>query len=375
MEQKNNGNGDLLPIDQNRLICIREVKEKRRRKAFFALVLIVVLFLSFLPKGREFWRSASRYVSQFSASLGFNNSSGGASGDEESTDAEKIEDSTQEDEHITTEEKTESDAAQQENTQKPPTTEQELYIEKDISELERGRKYIINKTDFSFDLERLLVSRFSGVGECAGESPSVLIIHTYTSEEYIDAKHKELLPDFKGIRGVVSVGERVSYELNVRGIKTVHCTVIHDGGEKSPYLASAETIKTMLDIYPNINFVIDLHRDNTFDDNGIPIKTSSKEGEHSFTEDNVAQIGISVSLWGEGDLREDNMVLALKLRDNLNINSRRLCAPITLTANQYNSSLSRYYLRVNIGAVGNTTAEAVEAGEYFAEAFAKAVSN
>ena len=375
MERKNNGNEDLLPIDQNRLICIRAGNEKRRFRAFVAFVLIVVLFFSFMPKGQKFWTSVSRYMSEFSASLGFNHSKGGETGDGEGTNEEGIDDSTSEDESITTEDETESAALDEGSNQKPPISEQKLFTEKDISELERGREYIINKTDFSFDLERLLSSRFSGVGECRGESPSVLIIHTYTSEEYIDAKNKELFPGFKGIRGVVSVGERVSYELNVRGIKTVHCTVIHDSGETSPYLASAETIKTMLDIYPDIKFVIDLHRDEIFDDNGLPVKTSSGGIKTGFSEDYAAQIGISVSLWGEGDLREDNMVLALKLRDNLNINSRRLCAPIILTANQYNSSLSRYYLRVSIGAVGNTTAEAIEAGEYFAEAFAKAVGN
>ena len=223
-------------------------------------------------------------------------------------------------------------------------------VEVDLSLAERGDGYIINYTDKIVDIAGLLDRGFVDSEERNSSAPVVMILHTHTSEGYYKGKNEFL-------DGVISVGEVLSARLNALGLTALHCTVIHDGGESNAYISARETIEMMLKVYPTIKYVIDLHRIE-LDTGGVPIKTLSSEG--------LAQIRLTVSASGDG--WQENLSLALSLRQKLNDNDARLCMPPVLSSSRYNSDLSLYYLMVDIGATGNTVKEARNSAKKLARA-------
>ncbi len=230
-------------------------------------------------------------------------------------------------------------------------------IESDLSELERGNEYIINYTDKAPDVAGLIDRGFCDLEEKNHSAPLVMVIHTHTKESYLGASNS-----FLG--GVAAVGDRLCQSLNKLGLSALHCTVIHDGDENNAYLNSGKTIQTMLEIYPSIKYVIDLHRLELMP-NGLPLKTVSGSADGS------AQIRLTVST--EGYNWQESLSLALSLRQRLNQNGERICMPPTVSPSRYNSDLSRYYIMADIGAVGNTVSEAKAAAERLAKALADTV--
>ena len=228
-------------------------------------------------------------------------------------------------------------------------------IESDLSLAERGDAYIVNYTDKAVDITGLLDRGFTDTIEKNSPAPVVMILHTHTSESYYNSKSEYL-------DGVISVGDALTRRLNSLGVTTLHCTVIHDGGEKNAYISARETIETMLKIYPSIEYVIDLHR-MELETDGYPIKTVSGQG--------MAQVRLTVSADSAG--WQENMSLALSLRRRLNEGETRLCLPPVLSSSRYNSDLAPYYLMVDIGAKGNTLNEALLAAERLARAIGEAI--
>ncbi|MBR3879111.1 MAG: stage II sporulation protein P [Clostridia bacterium] len=229
-------------------------------------------------------------------------------------------------------------------------TPQMDFVESDLSLAERGDAYIVNYTEKAVGIAELLDRGFVDCEEKNSPSPIVMILHTHTSEAYYKSENKYL-------GGVISVGDALSRRLNALGLTAIHCTVIHDDGEGNAYIAAGETIKMMLKVYPSIKYVIDLHR-MELESDGVPVKTVSTEG--------LAQIRLTVSADGAG--WQENLSLALSVRQKLNENGTRLCMPPTLSPSRYNSDLPEYYLMVDVGATGNTVREATFAAERLAEA-------
>ncbi len=227
----------------------------------------------------------------------------------------------------------------------------------DLSYAEKGNGYIINYSGAQIDVEGLLEVGFQNAKYSYSERPVVLILHTHTSEGYYGMDKSN--PIHTLTKSVVAVGEKIVYELNSRGISSVHCSVIHDS-DGYPYTNARETIETMLRIYPTIEYVIDLHRLDLTDEKNTPISAISPTG--------IAQMRLTVS--SDGKKPRDNLALALALRQKLNSNNQRLCMPIVYTNSSYNAPLSQYYLKIDVGSLGNDAAEALAAAEIFAETFA-----
>ena len=232
-------------------------------------------------------------------------------------------------------------------------------VSSDLSLAERGAGYIVNYSKHQPDTEGLLEMGFHGGRYSYTEQPVVLILHTHTEEGYYDFNEND--PSHILTKSVVAVGERVAYELNRRGIPTVHCTVIHENGGDGAYASAAETIRDMLKIYPSIEYVIDLHRLEVVDANGKILRTESALG--------TAQIRLTVS--SQGVLERETLALALSLRRKLNAGEKRLCMPVVFTDSKLNSEMAYYYLKVDVGSWGNEASEALATGEIFAATLAE----
>lgn len=241
----------------------------------------------------------------------------------------------------------------------------EEYIEGiDISALEMGEAYIVNETDKNVDVDKLLEEGVSYKISDEKRTPIVLIMHTHTCEEYVGFDEKA-----KGLKTVVSVGEALCTRLNSLGVPAVHCTVIHDGDKKaSAYSGARKTLETMLEIYPSVRCIIDVHRMSITDDKGNPAKTLA------YSPVPTAQIRMTVSGF-ESQKRDwiDSLSLALAIRKELNLGGEGICAPVCLSENRYNSDMCALYIMADVGTEGNSVSEAARAGERLADAIAESL--
>lgn len=233
----------------------------------------------------------------------------------------------------------------------------------DISLIEKGECYVDNYTSKKLDVEGLLDRGFIYSEPTGSKAPVVMVIHTHTSEQY---SMEEGSTGYK-LNSVVAAGERIVTVLNARGLATVHCTVIHDGDEANAYLNARDTIKTMIEIYPSIKYVIDVHRMVVRDASGNELRTQT-------TQDGAAQMRLTVSadIKREGAWQDD-VSLALTLRSKLNQDGQRACAPVVVSHGGYNGDICNFHIMVDIGSSSNTVDEAMRAADKLAIAFADVV--
>ena len=254
-------------------------------------------------------------------------------------------------------------------------------IPMDLSLTSYGAGYIHNSTGLTPDTEALLQSNFKDQTTVeylsASEKPLVLIVHTHGTESYSQDGAISYLDDGGELarstdpkETVVAVGKTLADSLNQRGISTVHCTVMHDKEQyKDSYARAEETIRQYLARYPSIRLVIDLHRDSVVKSTGELVRpVTAVDGEA------VAQVMCVVgSDWGgqENPNWQGNLSLALKLREELNQKYQNLCRPAYLRASTYNQELAPYSLLLEVGASGNSLAEAQRSASLIADALAK----
>ena len=244
-------------------------------------------------------------------------------------------------------------------------------IPMDLSLSSNGSAYIYNSTGYSPDLGALLAADFTTANKPSyisnTHAPLVLIVHTHGTEAYSDDGAISYLDDGREIarsentaENVVSVGAVMAEILNKNGIPTLHCTIMHDRIQyKDSYARAEETIKQYLAKYPSIKLVIDLHRDAVVKSTGELVRPVTEVNSEP-----VAQVMCVVgSDWGGEACPawQNNLSLALKLRDSLNSKYGNLCRPTYLRASTYNQELAPFSLLLEIGASGNSLVEAKRA--------------
>lgn len=367
MDEMRKGKGREVILGGGRAVGL----PKRKSRVFFLAKLIVVgvlvLCLAFgLALGIAGGSGESGFLGklcEFALGNGFIfGDSGLGKGEETSAEDDRTEETTTAEE-VSSDETEGEEGLETETVRESETgDESETFfaVSADLSEAEKGDSYIINYSSRTYDTEGLLEMGFHAEYYPESSAPMVLILHAHTSEGYAD--HDPDDPVSVLTSSVVAVGEVLAAELNLAKIPTVHCTVIHDG-EGDAYENAAETIETMMKIYPTIEYVIDLHRMELTDSDGNIIKTCSAELS--------AQVRLTVST--AGVLSKGALSLTLCLRRELNSDGARLCMPIVLTDSEYNAASALYYLKLDVGSLGNSSEEALAAARSFAEAFAEIV--
>ena len=249
-------------------------------------------------------------------------------------------------------------------------------IPMDLSLSSGGNTYIYNSTGYSPDTKALLAGSFNTSGTpvyiANNSAPLVLIVHTHGTEGYSKNGAISYLDDGGEIarsenisQNVVSVGAVMADILNRNGIPTLHCTIMHDKIQyKDSYARAEATIKEYLEKYPTIKLVIDLHRDAVVKSTGELVRPVTLVDSEA-----TAQVMCVVgSDWGGEACPswQNNLALALKLRDALNTKYGNLCRPSYLRASTYNQELAPFSLLLEVGASGNSLEEAQRAASLVA---------
>ena len=220
------------------------------------------------------------------------------------------------------------------------------------------------------DLEELLLEPLEW--ELEGTEPKVLILHTHATECYTQAEGEayELSGEYRTLEedyNMLCLGSLVARRLEEAGIPVIHDRNLHDYPDyNSAYAHAASSTEEILEEYPSIELVLDLHRDAADTAYGQMVTACSIGSE------TAAQLMFVVGTDAGGLSHPDwerNLSLALKLQVLLERENPGICRPLLLTTQRYNQHLGNRALLVEIGAAGNTLREA----ELAAEALARAV--
>lgn len=192
------------------------------------------------------------------------------------------------------------------------------------------------------------------------DPPSVLILHTHTTEGYAETPGWRTTEE---TGNMIAMGDIVAEALTQQGIGVLHDRELHDyPSYNGAYVRTRKSLEEYLRQYPSIRLVLDLHRDAAGEGSRQMRTRATVAGEPS------AQLMIVMGT--NYDTYEDNLSLGLKLHAQLERMYPGITRPIQLRAARFNQDLCPGSVLVEIGAAGNTQAEARRAAEALAQAVA-----
>ncbi len=218
------------------------------------------------------------------------------------------------------------------------------------------------------DLETLMAKPLSW--DLTAPEPTVLILHTHATESYTkqgeDYTESSAFRTLDGDYNMLSIGNRVAELLREAGIGVIHDRQLHDyPSYNGSYTHARKAIQTYLEENPSICLVLDLHRDASGDLSNQFRPVAEVEGERA------AQIMLVMGTNAAGLDHPDwekNLSLGLKLQAQLEKQAPGITRPMSLRAQRFNQDLTRGSLLIEMGAAGNTHAEALRAAEQLAKA-------
>ncbi len=229
-------------------------------------------------------------------------------------------------------------------------------------------------TQQSLDLERFLNAEPQILIKDKSK-PTVLIFHTHTTESYEildrswyaqDYITRSNSPDLNMVR----VGKEIKQQLEAAGYGVIHDTQIHDVKYTGAYDHSRKSVEDYLKKHPEIQIVLDVHRDAIEQDDGTRIKPVA-----NILGKNAAQIMI-ISGCEEGKVTnfpnwKNNLTFALNLQSVCEEMYPGLMRPLYFCQRKYNMDLSPNNLLVEMGSSANTLEEAAYSGRLLGNALVK----
>ena len=200
------------------------------------------------------------------------------------------------------------------------------------------------------------------------DEPAVLILHTHTTESYTksgeeyaeSSAYRTLEADYN----MLSIGDAVAQILTEAGIQVIHDRQIHDyPSYNGSYLHSRSSAEQILEAYPSICLVLDLHRD-ALEKQGRqlrPLATLNGEPAAQL----MLVVGTNISRQSHKNWQK-NLSLALKLHVQLEREHPGIMRPLNLRSQRFNQDLSPGALLIEVGAAGNTRQEALVAADILA---------
>lgn len=252
--------------------------------------------------------------------------------------------------------------SQSPNILAPPPSQIPQVIENTSSALTE----IKNQSGKTVDVEKLLSEPLSFVEK--GKKPTVLIIHTHTTESYLEQDRS--VDDSKNM---IAVGKVVKEKLSNAGISVIHDTTVHDyPSYNGAYERAAATTNKRLKENPDINIILDIHRDAIASDDGSKLSLvteidGKKTAQLMFVVGTDSQL--KHSKWNE------NLKLALKLQRKANELYPTLMRPVNLREQRFNQQLSEGSVILEVGTNGNSIDEAKRGAEVISDVIIKVLNN
>lgn len=249
---------------------------------------------------------------------------------------------------------------------------EERFLSPYSSNTSYGKIHIKNNTTAKVDFEGIYKQKIKFAIE-KNEKPQVLIVHTHTTESYMSenrdyytALDKERSRD--KTKNMIAIGDIFTQKLISAGIGVIHDTTIHDDPAYSgSYDRAKETILKNLKKYPTIKIVLDIHRDSISGSGSSKIKP--------ITDINGKKYAQVMLVMGSqtGDIKnfpnwKENLSLALKYQQNMEVLYPSLARALTFNSAKYNENITTGSLLLEVGSEANTLDEAKLSAEAAANA-------
>lgn len=226
---------------------------------------------------------------------------------------------------------------------------------------------------YTYDKASLL--RQKTTMELSGQQPQILIIHSHTTEAYSDSDgltYTATSPyrTLDETRNMLAVGDALAQALEQQGVAVLHDRSVHDYPDYNvSYWSSLQSIRWWQQQYPQIQMVIDIHRDAVEDEQGRAVALcSEQQGEQ------MARLMLVVGT-DEGGLEhpnwQENLANALKLQSVLMGEYPGLCRNLDLRTERFNQHVAPGAILVEVGTNGNTLTQAKASVRLLADAVAK----
>jgi len=231
-----------------------------------------------------------------------------------------------------------------------------------------------NKTDMSINATALLNAPLTLA--FTPNAPSVLIIHTHTSEAYTQTDANAYTPSDpyrtqEQDKNIVAVGNVVADILRANGISVIHDAGVYDYPEyNGSYTRSYTVVESYIEQFPSIICVLDIHRDAAENSDGSQYRTKAVINGVE-----MAQVSIVVGSNAQDthDNWRGNLTFALRLAYQINADAPELLRPVSVATYRYNQNLAPAALIIEVGSAGNTLEEALDAAAVFADSFVNLV--
>ena len=253
----------------------------------------------------------------------------------------------------------------------PEVVEVPIHVEVDkpLQTVSADRISVAGGCTYTFDKAALL-ARPSAIPA----DPTVLIVHTHGSEAYTPEPGLEYVSEgnYRTLdteRSVIRVGDTLAETLENRGITVIHDRSLNDyPSYNDSYWTTLQKIEQWKAQYPEIQVVIDLHRDAVADDTGKAVALSAEAGG-----ERVARLMLVVGT-DQGGLShpnwQENLANALKLQSVLEAQHPGLCRNLDLRTERFNQHMTPGSLLVEVGTNGNTLTQAIRSAELLGESLA-----
>ena len=238
--------------------------------------------------------------------------------------------------------------------------------------------YLNNQTQYNIDLD-VLIGNIPSIKIDDISKPTVLVIHTHTTEAYTPEGKVGYDPTNPDIRttdlskNVAAVGDVFVKTLKAAGIGVLHDKEIHDYPSfNGAYSSALKSINGYLEKYPSIEIVIDIHRDSMINNEGIQYKVVKEINGKS-----AAQIMIVTGTDECGLYHPDwkqNLRFSSMYQMNMEKKFKGIMRYINLRISRFNTHATHGSVILEIGSCANTLDEAKYAAELAAEGLIETIA-
>lgn len=206
------------------------------------------------------------------------------------------------------------------------------------------------------------------------DKPSVLIVHTHTSEAYAESDGARSSDNEKN---VVRIGEIVKERLENAGIDVIHDITRNDyPAYNGSYNKALGVIQRNVAENPDIQVVLDIHRDYTARTQGedeIQLKPvadiNGKKTSQVMLVVGTDNSGLNHPSW------RHNLAFAVKINEELQKVSEKIARPINIRKERFNQHITLGSLILEVGAASNSLKESENAGVLIGDAIASVLKN
>lgn len=209
------------------------------------------------------------------------------------------------------------------------------------------------------------------------DCPQVLIMHTHTTESFEPSERDFYDMDYlsrttDNSMNITAVGRKMTEIFEKNGIRTLHDETVHDyPSYNGSYDRSRETVTAILEKYPSIKVILDVHRDAIERENGDRIAPCTEINGKS-----AAQVmlicGCDDGTMGMPDYMK-NLRTAALFQQYMEKSYPTLTRPVLFDYRHYNQDLTTGSLLIEVGGHANSLGQAVYAGELAAEGISQAL--